>query len=121
MLFNSLQFCAFFVVVTTAYYLLPWRRKRLQRDFSTMLAILLDSGVPESEAFEASRGFRDSAPLSAADAATEILDGVRSGTWRILIGADADGLDRFVRAFPDDAYDYGKLAQAARESRSDGR
>ena len=78
-------------------------------------------GVPESEAFEASRGFRDSAPLSAADAATEILDGVRSGTWRILIGADADGLDRFVRAFPDDAYDYDKLAQAARESRSDGR
>ena len=78
-------------------------------------------GVPESEAFEASRGFRDSAPLSAADAATEILDGVRSGTWRILIGADADGLDRFVRAFPDDAYDYDKLAQAAREYRSDGR
>jgi len=25
MLFNSLQFCAFFVIVTTAYYLLPWR------------------------------------------------------------------------------------------------
>jgi type IV pilus assembly protein PilC len=31
-------------------YLLPWRRKRLQRDFSAMLAILLDSGVPETEA-----------------------------------------------------------------------
>ena len=27
MLFNSLQFCAFFVIVTTAYYLLPWRRR----------------------------------------------------------------------------------------------
>jgi NAD(P)-dependent dehydrogenase (short-subunit alcohol dehydrogenase family) len=77
-------------------------------------------GVPETEAFEASRGFRDSAPVSAADAATEILDGVRSGTWRILIGADADGLDRFVRAYPEDAYDYDKLAQAAREARSDG-
>jgi type II secretory pathway component PulF len=32
------------------HYRLPWRRKRLQRDFSTMLAILLDSGVPEPEA-----------------------------------------------------------------------
>lgn len=29
---------------------LPWRRKRLQRDFSAMLAVLLDSGVPEAEA-----------------------------------------------------------------------
>jgi type II secretory pathway component PulF len=29
---------------------LPWRRKRLQRDFSAMLAVLLDAGVPESEA-----------------------------------------------------------------------
>jgi type II secretory pathway component PulF len=31
-------------------YALPWRRKRLQRDFSGMLAILLDAGVPEPEA-----------------------------------------------------------------------
>lgn len=31
-------------------YRLPWRRKRLQRDFSAMLAILLDAGVPEGEA-----------------------------------------------------------------------
>ena len=29
-------------------------------------------------------GFRDKAPLSAADAAAIILDGVRSGAWRIL-------------------------------------
>jgi type IV pilus assembly protein PilC len=29
---------------------LPWRRKRLQRDFSTMLALLLDANVPEAEA-----------------------------------------------------------------------
>lgn len=28
----------------------PWRRKRLHRDFSSMLAVLLDAGVPESEA-----------------------------------------------------------------------
>lgn len=29
---------------------LPWRRKRLQRDFSALLAVLLDAGVPEAEA-----------------------------------------------------------------------
>jgi type IV pilus assembly protein PilC len=28
----------------------PWRRKRLHRDFSAMLAVLLDANVPESEA-----------------------------------------------------------------------
>jgi type II secretory pathway component PulF len=29
---------------------LPWRRKRMQRDFSIMLATLLDAGMPEAEA-----------------------------------------------------------------------
>src|SRR6185369_11338781 len=28
----------------------PWLRKRMQRDFSTMLALLLDGGVPEEKA-----------------------------------------------------------------------
>ena len=28
----------------------PWKRKRMQRDFATMLALLLDSGVPEADA-----------------------------------------------------------------------
>lgn len=31
-------------------YLIPWRRKRLQRDFSAMLSILLDAEVPEADA-----------------------------------------------------------------------
>jgi type II secretory pathway component PulF len=31
-------------------FTLPWRHKRLQRDFSSMLAMLLDGGVPEPEA-----------------------------------------------------------------------
>jgi type II secretory pathway component PulF len=31
-------------------YRLPWRRKRLQRDFSAMLAILLDAELPEEQA-----------------------------------------------------------------------
>jgi type IV pilus assembly protein PilC len=32
------------------HFHLPWRRKRLQRDFSAMLAILLDAQVPETDA-----------------------------------------------------------------------
>jgi len=49
--------------------------------------------------------FRDMAPLSAAGAATQILDGVRAGRWRILVGNDAVALDREVRANPEDAYE----------------
>lgn len=49
--------------------------------------------------------YRDRAPLSAAAAATIILDGVREGRWRILVGADAEELDRMVRASPESAYD----------------
>ena len=49
--------------------------------------------------------FRDAAPLTAAQAATIILDGVRAGEWRILVGDDAHALDELVRAHPEEAYD----------------
>lgn len=49
--------------------------------------------------------FRDNAPLSAAQAATVILDGVRTGRWRILVGDDAHRLDERVRANPESAYE----------------
>jgi short-subunit dehydrogenase len=60
--------------------------------------------------------FRDGAPLSAAGAATVILDGVRSGAWRILVGQDVAALDRLVRAKPEDAYDYALLASMAAQN-----
>jgi NAD(P)-dependent dehydrogenase (short-subunit alcohol dehydrogenase family) len=54
--------------------------------------------------------FRDSAPVSAAQAATIILDGVRAGKWRILVGEDAAALDAAVRADPEAAYGPEGLA-----------
>jgi NAD(P)-dependent dehydrogenase (short-subunit alcohol dehydrogenase family) len=53
--------------------------------------------------------FRDKAPLTAAAAATIILDQVRSGAWRILVGEDATRLDAALRARPEAAYDYAEL------------
>jgi hypothetical protein len=53
--------------------------------------------------------FRDKAPVSAAQAATIILDGVRSGAWRILVGKDAQIIDAAVRARPEASYDYAEL------------
>jgi NAD(P)-dependent dehydrogenase (short-subunit alcohol dehydrogenase family) len=49
--------------------------------------------------------FRDQAPMSAAEAAKVILDGVREERWRILVGEDAHVLDRMVREAPEEAYE----------------
>jgi hypothetical protein len=50
-------------------------------------------------------GFKANAPVSAAQAATIILDGVRNDQWRILVGEDAHRLDESVRADPVNAYE----------------
>jgi NAD(P)-dependent dehydrogenase (short-subunit alcohol dehydrogenase family) len=49
--------------------------------------------------------FHDNAPLTAAQAATAILDGVRRGDWRILVGEDARLYDVAIREDPVAAYD----------------
>jgi short-subunit dehydrogenase len=67
----------------------------------------------------ANADFRDKAPVSAAEAATIILDGVRSGAWRILIGEDAAMIDAAVRAKPGAAYDYAELFSAAAQTREE--
>jgi NAD(P)-dependent dehydrogenase (short-subunit alcohol dehydrogenase family) len=96
--------------------------EQLTEDQRILLAELIRRGVlPEGtsagelrQALEKMNSdFRASAPLDAAGAATIILDGVRSGAWRILVGQDAEGLDGFVRAQPEAAYDYALLASMA--------
>jgi NAD(P)-dependent dehydrogenase (short-subunit alcohol dehydrogenase family) len=52
---------------------------------------------------------KDRALLSAADAAGIILDGVRSGAWRILVGKDAAFVDERIRSRPESAYDYAEV------------
>jgi len=49
--------------------------------------------------------FRDNAPMTAGEAARLILEGVREGRWRILVGEDAHVLDELVRANPEEAYE----------------
>jgi NAD(P)-dependent dehydrogenase (short-subunit alcohol dehydrogenase family) len=69
----------------------------------------------------ANADFRDKAPVSAAAAATIILNRVRSGDWRILIGQDAEMIDAAVRAKPESAYDYAELFRdlaAARQAKT---
>jgi NAD(P)-dependent dehydrogenase (short-subunit alcohol dehydrogenase family) len=54
---------------------------------------------------ERARSFREDAPTTAAGAAKIILDGVKAGRWRILVGDDAQRLDERVRQTPEHAYD----------------
>ena len=56
-------------------------------------------------ALDRARSFRDEAPTTAAAAAKIILDGVKAGRWRILVGDDAHRLDERVRQTPEHAYE----------------
>ena len=56
-------------------------------------------------ALDRARTFRDEAPTTASTAAKIILDGVKAGQWRILVGDDAHKLDERVREMPERAYD----------------
>jgi NAD(P)-dependent dehydrogenase (short-subunit alcohol dehydrogenase family) len=65
---------------------------------------------------EMHRRFRDEAPTTAAEAARIILDGVKEGRWRIMVGADAKVIDDMVRAEPESAYEaefFTRMAAAA--------
>ena len=65
---------------------------------------------------ERERRFAEEAPTSAAEAARTILDGVKAGRWRILVGEDAHKLDERVREAPERAYDTDFFESFAREA-----
>ncbi len=67
-------------------------------------AAMSDAEVIALEA-KTSDAYRTTAPTTAAEAATIILDGVRKEQWRVLVGEDAFELDAKVRADPESAYD----------------
>ena len=63
--------------------------------------------------------FRDNAPTTADQAASIILEGVRAGRWRILVGEDAQRLDQMVRSDPELAYE-ADFAGAWRDGKPSG-
>src|SRR4029077_1616463 len=88
-----------------------------------MRANLARMGIPGADQFtdeqlmglieEQGRRFRDDAPTTAAQAAKIMLDGVKSDTWRILVGEDAQRMDEMVRADPAHAYEPGFFERMA--------
>jgi hypothetical protein len=65
---------------------------------------------------ERARRFVTDAPTSAAEAATIILDGVKADRLRILVGPDAQIIDRMVREDPDHAYEPAFYERFATEA-----
>jgi NAD(P)-dependent dehydrogenase (short-subunit alcohol dehydrogenase family) len=59
------------------------------------------------------RRFRDDAPTTAAAAAKIMIDAVKSETWRVLVGEDAQRMDEMVRADPSHAYEPGFFERMA--------
>ena len=68
-------------------------------------AVNLSDADIQRLAVERERSFEADAPMTAAAAATVILDGVKADRWRILVGRDADTLDAMVRHNPEGAYE----------------
>jgi NAD(P)-dependent dehydrogenase (short-subunit alcohol dehydrogenase family) len=64
---------------------------------------------------ERARRFLEEAPMTAAAAASIILEGVKADRWRILVGEDAHALDDRVRRSPELAYDVDFFEQLAAE------
>ena len=77
-------------------------RQRL-KGMGVDVAAMSDEDVQQA-AQDRARTFRDEAPTTAAQAAKIILDGVKAGQWRILVGDDAHRLDQKVRQAPEEAY-----------------
>jgi hypothetical protein len=63
---------------------------------------------------ERGESFRDDAPTTAAEAAADMLKGVKEKRWRILLGEDARILDEMVRENPEQAYEV-EFAEKYRE------
>jgi type IV pilus assembly protein PilC len=84
---------------------MPWRRKRLQRDFSAMLAVLLDAGVTETEAVR----------LAAGSTANAVMrQRAEKVCMRLAGGVD---LPEAIRALDDSGELRWRLANALRRGR----
>ena len=86
----------------------------------TIAALGMDAAKFSDEAInkiaaDRARRFEENAPMTAAAAATVILDGVKNERWRIVVGEDAKRIDELVRATPERAYEVDFFESMAQE------
>jgi NAD(P)-dependent dehydrogenase (short-subunit alcohol dehydrogenase family) len=98
---------------------LPDEKLAEARDRMTRMGLPVGGLSPEQIRLALIAGgdsFENDAPTTAAQAAKIILDGVRQKRWRILVGHDAEVLDRLVRSAPEDAYGEAFMQKLAAET-----
>ena len=87
-------------IVDWLAWLIPWKRKKLLRAFSAMLAVLLDGGVPEAEAVR----------LAGESTANEIC---RRRARRVIVALErGEKLQAAVGAFDDNGEFHWRLTNA---------
>jgi len=74
------------------------------------------SGEIQAMIQERAENFRDNAPMSAEEAAAQMLQGVKDERWRILLGKDAEVLDRLIRSDPESAYETSFMEKLQAEA-----
>ncbi|MBL6689773.1 MAG: SDR family NAD(P)-dependent oxidoreductase [Pseudomonadales bacterium] len=91
-------------------------RERMMKTGGELAEAVMNLSDDQIRAVMHQRGidFRDNAPTSAGEASETILDAVKAGKWRILVGDDAVRLDARVRNDPESAYEID-FAQAVKE------
>ncbi|MBL4681155.1 MAG: SDR family oxidoreductase [Pseudomonadales bacterium] len=90
-------------------------RKRLESEGADINDISDDNEI-RAMIQERAENFRDNAPMSAENAAAQMLQGVKDERWRILLGKDAEVLDRLIRADPETAYDSSFMERLKAET-----
>ena len=93
---------------------LLWSRQRM-KERGIAVDTMSDEQV-QAVVQDRARAFRDEAPVTAAQAAKIILDAVKAGEWRILVGDGAHKLDSWVRREPEQAYTPEAFASFAKEA-----
>jgi len=91
------------------------RQARARLSASGVDAAKMSDAQIEQAVRERVRRFVEEAPMTAAQAATVILDGVKADRWRILVGEDAKKIDERVRQMPEQAYDVEFFEKFAAE------
>ena len=93
----------------------PAEVAQVRKRFKARGVDLSDEEIRQAGA-ERDRQFEQGAPTTAAAAATTILEGVKAGEWRILVGEDTKRIDAMVRKAPERAYDVDFYQTVVRET-----
>ena len=97
-------------VIDAFTYRLPWRRKRLERDFTAMLALLLDAEIPEEQAVTLAAQSTDNGVFVRRGA--EVAQRLRNGTGFLEAMRGIDDTDELQWRLANAVHGHGGFMKA---------